>query len=125
MTCPFTCFARSCGDIPSPTRHWVAQRVSAVLLVLLTPWFIAGLLGQVDQPAAEVAIWLGQVHIAVPLAVFLIVSFWHTAQGLQVVLEDYVPTLAIRRAGIVAVRGACVVLTGVGLAALVRFVWVG
>ncbi len=122
MTCPFACLARSCRSLPPATRHWVAQRVSAVLLLLLTPWFLVSLLAQVDKPAADVASWVGQVHIALPLALFLIVSFWHTAQGLQVVLEDYVPTLALRRTAIIAVRSACALFTLAGLAALIRFV---
>ena len=73
------------------TRHWRNQRVSAVALVLLGGWFLFSLLSLPDPGFGSVRAWL-----AVPLQSALMLLFawsalWHSAQGVQVVVDDYVP----------------------------------
>jgi len=82
--------ARGLGSAKDGVNHWWMQRVTAIALLLLSPWFIyfaVSLIGA-DQVAVRAA-------IAHPLNATLLVSFmiamlWHARLGLQVVVEDYV-----------------------------------
>jgi succinate dehydrogenase / fumarate reductase membrane anchor subunit len=76
---------------PHPaSRHWRNQRLTSVALVPLGLWFLVSLL---RQPALDYAIVTG--WFAKPLQAFLAALLgaallWHSMQGWQVVLEDYV-----------------------------------
>lgn len=72
------------------SRHWRNQRLTSVALVPLGLWFVLSLL---RQPALDYAVVTG--WFAKPLQAFLAALFgaallWHSMQGWQVVLEDYV-----------------------------------
>lgn len=74
------------GDGPA---HWWSQRVSAVAMVLLTAWFLLSAVSLELGNQAAVAQWL-----AAPLNTVLMILLtgtlcYHSAIGLQVVLEDY------------------------------------
>ena len=71
-------------------RHWRNQRLTSVALIPLGLWFVVSLL---RQPALDYAVVTG--WFAKPLQAFLAALFgaallWHSLQGWQVVLEDYV-----------------------------------
>lgn len=82
--------AKGLGSAKDGTTHWWHQRLTAIALALLTPWFIVfavGLLGA-DQAAVQAAI--ARPFTATLLAAFVLSLFWHARLGLQVVVEDYV-----------------------------------
>ena len=82
--------ARGLGSGKTGTGHWWTQRLTAIALLLLTPWFawlVLRLLGA-DQPAMRAA--LAQPVTATLLLAFLVSLFWHAQLGLQVIVEDYV-----------------------------------
>jgi succinate dehydrogenase / fumarate reductase membrane anchor subunit len=81
--------AKGLGSAKDGTTHWWNQRLTAIALALLTPWFVVfavGLLGA-DQAAVRAAI--AQPVTATLLAAFVLSLFWHARLGLQVVVEDY------------------------------------
>ncbi len=72
------------------TGHWWSQRVSSVALIpLAILWAVpfAGALG--EGHAAVLELYRSPFH-AIVAALFVAVTFHHHAQGLQVVIEDYV-----------------------------------
>jgi succinate dehydrogenase / fumarate reductase membrane anchor subunit len=73
------------------TRHWRNQRLSAIALVPLGLWFLTGLLSLPDLGHATVASWLARPQAALPMLAFGWCALWHSAQGVQVVVDDYVP----------------------------------
>ena len=82
--------AKGLGSAKDGTGHWWNQRLTAIALALLTPWFVyfsVGLLGA-SQDAVRIAV--GQPLSATLLAAFVLSLFWHARLGLQVVVEDYV-----------------------------------
>ena len=76
---------------PGATRHWRNQRLSAMALVPLGIWFVFALLSQPDLSHASVIAWLASPWQAGLLLAFGWCALWHSAQGLQVVVDDYVP----------------------------------
>lgn len=82
--------AKGLGSAKDGTTHWWHQRLTAIALALLTPWFVVftvGLLGA-DQAAVQAAV--ARPLTATLLAAFVLSLFWHARLGLQVVVEDYV-----------------------------------
>ncbi len=74
----------------SASRHWRNQRMTTIALVPLGLWFLAALLRQPDLDHATVLAWLTKPLQAFLALLFGIAMLWHSAQGVQVVLEDYV-----------------------------------
>jgi succinate dehydrogenase / fumarate reductase, membrane anchor subunit len=76
--------------------HWWGQRISSLALIPLTPLFVVpfgrALGGGYEAILVTYSFW-PNAFVAVA---FLLVGFWHLAQGLQVVIEDYVPQKSLR-----------------------------
>lgn len=72
------------------TRHFIAQRVSAILLVILTLWFAVSIHG-LDSVRHDVVVdfFATPLHSAM-LALLTITMAFHSYLGVQVIIEDYV-----------------------------------
>lgn len=111
--------ATGLGSAKSGFGHWWTERVTAVALVPLTVWLAAALIARSGSDYAAVVEWLGSPVTAVLMILLLATLFWHTALGLQVVIEDYVHSGA-KIWALLAVRFACAALAVTGAAAVLR-----
>ncbi len=82
--------ARGLGSGKDGTHHWWLQRLTAVALALLTPWFIVVILGLIGADYATVRLTFAQPVTASLLLIYALALFWHARLGLQVVIEDYI-----------------------------------
>ena len=82
--------ARGHGSARDGVNHWLAQRASAVLLVLLTAWLLYAATALAGADHATVWDFLAQPLNAALMILLLISLFYHAMLGLQVVIEDYV-----------------------------------
>ena len=111
---------RGAGAAKDGPRHWWAQRLTALALVPLGIGFVAAtiaLLGA-DYDGARAAL----AHpVAAALWILFTVALFHHAQlGLQVVVEDYVQSLGLKVAGIIAVKFAAVALGAACIVSILR-----
>jgi succinate dehydrogenase / fumarate reductase membrane anchor subunit len=114
--------AKGLGSAKDGTGHWWALRLSSIALALLTPWFVIFLLGIVGADFESARAAVARPLTATLLATFLLATFWHIQQGLQVVIEDYVhgwAELALQ----VLVKFACAVAVVAFLLAIGRIVF--
>ena len=72
------------------TRHWRNQRITSIALLPLGLWFVVALVRQPALDHATVSAWISQPLQALLAALFGVAMLWHSLQGVQVVLEDYV-----------------------------------
>jgi succinate dehydrogenase / fumarate reductase membrane anchor subunit len=81
---------RGLGSARAGGVDWLAERLSSVALLLLGSWLLASLLflPQLDQ--RTLFEWLHGAGGAVPMALFVVVAFWHSVDGLKQVIDDYV-----------------------------------
>ncbi len=83
--------AKGHGASHSGVGHWWLQRVTAVALIVLLPWFVASLIASMLSPdVGLVASWFAPPMNALGMIALLIAMFWHAKLGFQVVIEDYV-----------------------------------
>ena len=78
------------GSAKEGVEHWWAQRVTAMALVPLACGSSIAVIGLVGADRAAVVAWLHSPLPAVLLILLLVATFYHSALGLQVVIEDYV-----------------------------------
>ncbi|MCH9829854.1 MAG: succinate dehydrogenase, hydrophobic membrane anchor protein [Gammaproteobacteria bacterium] len=112
--------ARGLGSAKDGVQHWWVQRVSAVALVPLVVWFMYSVAGMSDAPYLEFVSWVRQPWVTVLLVLFIGTTLYHSALGLQVVLEDYVSGEFKKIASIIAVKLACAVLAVAGIFAVLK-----
>jgi succinate dehydrogenase / fumarate reductase membrane anchor subunit len=74
----------------SATRHWRNQRLTSIALLPLGLWFLLSLLRQPSLDHEIIVAWFARPFQAVLAALFGAALLWHSMQGVQVVLEDYV-----------------------------------
>jgi len=78
------------GSAKDGTEHWWAQRVTAVALLILGSWFLISIM-RLDSFAYDSMVdWAGRPFNSVMLLLLSLTLAWHSALGVQVVIEDYV-----------------------------------
>jgi len=112
------------GSAKEGIGAWWAERVSAVALVPLTLWLAASIIAHTRSDYATFIVWLKTPFTAILLILLLIALFYHTALGLQVVIEDYVHSGA-KFAAVIAVRLGCCALATAGVVAALRIAFSG
>jgi succinate dehydrogenase / fumarate reductase, membrane anchor subunit len=113
------------GSAKEGVEHWWAQRVSAVALIVLGLWFVASLAALAGADRATVAAWLHGPLAAILTILTLAAVFYHSALGLQVVIEDYVHTEGVKIGAVVLVRLLCLALAVAGIFAVLRIAFGG
>jgi len=111
--------AMGLGSAKEGVGHWWSQRVSAVALIPLTLWFVASIIAHTGSEYATFIAWLRTPIVGILMILLLIAIFYHTALGLQVVIEDYVHSSA-KFAALVAVRLGCFALAAAGIITTLR-----
>lgn len=82
--------AKGLGSAKDGTSHWWHQRLTAIALLLLSPWFVILMVGLIGDDQVTVRAVLAQPLTAALMTAFVLSLFWHARLGLQVVIEDYV-----------------------------------
>ncbi|HYZ33335.1 MAG TPA: succinate dehydrogenase, hydrophobic membrane anchor protein [Crenalkalicoccus sp.] len=98
---------RGLGSARGGTHHWWVQRVTSIALLPLTIWFVLSAASLAGAGYVEAVAWIGRPWNAILLLCAIGVSFYHTALGLQVVIEDYVNQDWLKVGGILATRAIC------------------
>ena len=107
------------GSAHEGAHHWRVQRLTALALLLLTPWFVISLALLPRLDFVTLHEWAGGLVQATLLALLLVSACWHSQLGVQVVIEDYVRGAA-RGVALVASAFLHVLLAAVSLLAIVR-----
>ena len=111
--------AMGLGSAKEGAEHWWMARVSAVALIPLTLLFVASIIAHTGSDYVTFIVWLRMPLVSILMVLLLIVLFYHTTLGLQVVIEDYVHSEA-RFGALIAVRLGCVALAVAGILATMR-----
>ena len=115
--------ARGLGSAKTGVHERWRERVSALALVPLTLWFAASLMVHTGSDYATFIAWLRTPIISLLMVLLLAGSFYHTALGLQVVIEDYVHS-GLRILALIGMRFTCAGLAAAGILATLRIAFV-
>lgn len=106
-------------------RHWWLQRLTAIGLVPLTIWFIFSLVYRRSVGFDTVTDWLHEPLVAAGVFVYSVTLLYHSALGMQSIIEDYVGDEALKRVGMRFVRLTHLLAGLAAAAGLVKIVLVG
>ena len=108
------------GSAKEGVEHWWRERIAGLALVPLGLWFVAEIVHHAGADRAEMVGWVRRPVPAVLMLLLLGATFYHTALGLQVVVEDYIGHEGARVALVVLIRLACVLLAVFGIFAVLK-----
>lgn len=102
--------ARGLGSSKQGSHHWIFHRLTAVGLIPLTLWFIWAVLHLAGQPYGAMKAWMGHPFNMAMMLALVTTMFHHLQAGLQVVIEDYVPSEPIKTPSIWVMKCITVLL---------------
>lgn len=89
---------RGLGSAKSGTEHFIHQRVSAIALVFLVPWFIFSIMHATKAGYAGAEAWVAKPWNAILLILLFGAALYHMRLGLQTVIEDYIGKTSTKQA---------------------------
>ena len=113
------------GTAHEGTGHWWGQRLTAVAMVPLSLFFVIPFARALGAGHEHVLALYGEPFHAIIAVLFLGVGFRHLAQGLQVVIEDYVPHTGWRVALLIANVMFCTAFALAGIFAVLKIALTG
>jgi succinate dehydrogenase / fumarate reductase, membrane anchor subunit len=99
------------GTGKGAAEHWWLQRMTAVALLPLGLWLAYELLTLPGFDYASVVAWVREPVTGIFLVLLVVAAGYHSVLGIQVVIEDYVPSKGVRAATLMASTLAHVALT--------------
>ena len=90
------------GTAKGAAEHWWLQRVTAVALLPLGLWFAYALLTLRGFDYSSVTAWVQQPVTSILLILLVVAVGYHSALGVQVVVEDYVAGKGGKAAALIA-----------------------
>jgi succinate dehydrogenase / fumarate reductase membrane anchor subunit len=112
------------GSAKDGVEQWWLERVTAIALVPLTLWFVASIVVHMNSDYATAIAWLRTPFDTTLMVLLLAALFWHTALGLQVVIEDYIHS-RLKLPLLIAMRFGCFALGVAGILAVLRICFRG
>ncbi|MBY0264309.1 MAG: succinate dehydrogenase, hydrophobic membrane anchor protein [Holosporales bacterium] len=76
--------------------HWILQRLSGILLIPLSLWFVWGVLPVILRSPTSAEAWFHGSFHTLGAIVWTGLIFYHGLLGIQVILEDYISCKRLR-----------------------------
>lgn len=99
---------------------WLRERVTAAALIPLGLWFVAAAVGLSGSGYDEVRAWLATPWNTTLLLLTVVLGFWHSKLGIQVIIEDYVHGELAKGAALLANLFAHALLATVSVVAALK-----
>lgn len=112
--------ARGLGSAKDGVHHWWMQRLTAVALIPLSLWFVFSVARFHVADYPTMIAWLHNPYVAVALVLYFGALFYHSALGVQVVIEDYVGTEWLKIGSIVVIKLAHFALAAASIFAVLK-----
>lgn len=112
--------AMGLGPAKEGVSHWWWQRVTSVVLIPLSVWFVFSLASLVGADYQIVVDWMRSPIVAALLIMFVIAAFYHAQLGVQVVIEDYIHTEWLKMATLLTLNFVTAFLSLVAVVLVLR-----
>lgn len=112
--------ARGQGSAHSGVHHWIHQRVTAIINLVLLLWFAGSVVSLAGAGYADIIWWVRDPIVTVLLVLLLANLFYHIRLGVQVVIEDYVKNNGIKALSMVLLTAVTLVLALLGIVSVLK-----
>ena len=113
---------RGLGSAGAGTQHHIRQRVTAVALVFLVPWFLYSIIVACKAGYEGALTWVAQPVNAILLILTLSAALYHMRLGIQVVIEDYIAKSGTRQALLILNTFAVIALAAATILSVLK-IW--
>ncbi len=111
--------ASGLGSAHEGVAPWWQERLTAVALAPPALWFVGSIIAHRGSDYDRFVSWVKTPFVMLMMVLLLIALFYHTALGLQVIIEDYIHS-AIKIPALMVMRLACFACAAVGILAVLR-----
>lgn len=119
-----TKITRGLGASKEGTTHFIRQRVSAVALAFLVPWFIVTGLMAAKNGFPALSDWISSPINAALLILTFGAAFYHMRLGVQTIVEDYIGRVGTKQFLLIANTFICLALFVVMFMSIIN-IWLG
>lgn len=88
--------AKNLGSASSGSGHWLMQRFSAVFLLVTTIWFLYFSYSLSSLEPIEMVQIIQIPYNITMIALLVLVAFYHSTLGMQIIIEDYIKSRLTR-----------------------------
>lgn len=113
---------RGLGAAKSGTDHFIKQRMSAIALLLLVPWFLYSIIHAARAGYEGAVIWIGDPLNATLLILTLGAALYHMGLGMQTVIEDYIAKTGSKQALLILNTFVVIALTVAAIMSILK-IW--
>ncbi len=108
------------NKLESGFNHWWYQKITAVMLIPFTAWFLINIPSFFRLDYTEKVNWINKAPNYYLMAIFFIISSYHFKLGLTVVIEDYIHNSRVKKSLIVIVSliSLCIMLSSIMLSVI-------
>jgi len=117
--------ARGLGSAKHGVGHFIAQRVSAIALVVLVLWGVYSVLGLARADYETAVLWVRTPWNAILSALLIGVAAFHMRLGMQVIIEDYFDKPASRTALLILNTFAAWLIGAAGVFSILKVAFSG
>ena len=118
-----TAAARGLGSAKSGTEHHIKQRVSALALVFLVPWFLYAVIAATQSGHSGAIEWLSKPWNAILMILTLGAAFFHMRLGVQTIIEDYIHKAGMKQGLLILNTFICIGLFAATVLSVVK-IWI-
>ncbi|MEM1390550.1 MAG: succinate dehydrogenase, hydrophobic membrane anchor protein [Pseudomonadota bacterium] len=115
---------RGLGSAQAGTEHFIHQRVTAIALAVLVPWFIFSIIHATKAGYASALTWTAKPWNAILLILLFSAALYHMRLGLQTVIEDYIGKSGTRQALLILNTFAVFALMAAAVLSVLK-IWIG
>ena len=101
---------RGLGSAKHGAGHFIAQRVSAIALLFLVPWFLISLIGAVRGGYDGALAFIADPFNAVLILLSVGAALYHMRLGMPVVIEDYIGKKSTKAVLLILNTFVCILL---------------
>lgn len=103
--------AKNLGASGSGTHHWWHQRITAVILALMSVW-VFYFFDQISTAnVSEMIVCLQKPLNVAMILIFFVTTMYHGVLGMQVIIEDYVHCRIMRLVSLLGIQIFAIVTT--------------
>ncbi len=117
--------ASGLGTTNDGVHHWWMQKLTAVALIPLSLWFAFAVAKHAGDDYQTIQAWIANPFTTTMLTLTAFTTFLHAAQGLQVIIEDYIHHEGVKFATLIGMKLALVSLGVSSVLSILRVAFTG